>query len=159
MMIKQYILIPIAIFVFCLILLGLVYPIMIREVSILFKNKANGSPIIVNKTIIGSNLISGYINSSAFFWPNYNISFASGYDPYITVNQALNQINRISNSTGIPKQFLREIIYKNSYQLEEENLFLFSPDQKIVNVMELNEILIKTYPGIYNKYLADGSRS
>jgi K+-transporting ATPase c subunit len=155
MMVKQYVLVPIAIFVFCLILLGLVYPLIIRGFSLAFKNKADGSPIIINKTIIGSYLISGYINNSAFFWPNYNNSFAFGYDPYITINQALSQINRISNSTGISKQFLKELIYKNSYQIEEENLFLFSPGQRIVNVMELNEILIKTYPNIYSKFLGE----
>ncbi len=153
MNIKQYILIPLAIFIFSLLILGLVYPLVLNGIGLIVKNNTEGSLIIVNGTIIGSYLIAGKINNSAFFWPNYNNSFISGYDPYITVNQALSQVDRISNSTGISKQFLINIIYENSKEIEQQNLYIFSPGEKVVNIMKLNEILIKTYPNIYDKYL------
>ncbi|AFZ70614.1 K+-transporting ATPase, c chain [Caldisphaera lagunensis DSM 15908] len=158
MNVRQYLLIPLAIFVFSILILGFVYPLMLNGIGLIAKNNAEGSLIIINGTIIGSYLIAGKINNSAFFWANYNNSFVSGYDPYITVNQALSQVNRISNSTGISKQFLINIIYENSEQIEEQDLFIFSPGQRVVNVMELNAILIRKYPNIYDKYLKLNSK-
>ncbi|MDP8003582.1 MAG: potassium-transporting ATPase subunit C [Caldisphaera sp.] len=142
---------PIIVFVFVLVIAGIAYPYLLTGLGYLFfKENTIGSPIIINGTIIGSYLIAGKINNSALFWPNYNNSFEFGYDPYITVNQALSQVDRISNYTGIPKSYLIKIIYENSNQIEREDIYIFSSGQRVVNVMQLNYILIKSFPKIYS---------
>lgn len=67
-------------------LTGLIYPLIITGIAqIVFPQKANGSPVMQNGKIIGSEFVGQYFNDPKYFWgrpsatfPAYNASASSG---------------------------------------------------------------------------------
>ena len=67
-------------------LTGLIYPFVITGIAqIIFPQKANGSPVMQNGKIIGSECVGQYFNDPKYFWgrpsatfPVYNASASSG---------------------------------------------------------------------------------
>jgi K+-transporting ATPase ATPase C chain len=76
---------------------------------------------------------------------------ASGVDPHITPENAYYQVERVSDSTGIPQNHLRTLIQLNIERGRSENLNAFAPDY--VNVLILNLDLVDQYPNIYSEFL------
>jgi len=67
-------------------------------------------------------------------------------DPDITVQYAYSQIPRISSATGIPSNALKSTIDQNI-----ERTMWIAGDEYI-NVLNLNLLLIKEYPQIYQAF-------
>ena len=81
----------------------------------------------------------------AFFHPRNNS--ASGVDPDITLKDAMSQVPRIHNATGISESVLNATLLKYKHY----TLFFFGTPY--VNVLEINLYLLKTYPSIYSQYV------
>lgn len=81
-----------------------------------------------------------------FFHADWVNSSASGVDPDITLQDAYSQIPRIQNATGIPSQALMLLVNE---RMERTMWMVGDP---YVNVLELNLLLIQTYPTIYAQY-------
>ncbi len=104
------------------ILTGLIYPLLMTGVvQIIFPARANGSLILKNGRVIGSELIGQKFDSSAYFWSrpsaiDYNPvpSGASNYGPtsdtlkkLVTARRKLfAKMNSISDTMSIPKEMI-----------------------------------------------------
>lgn len=119
---KTQILIAIKIFALFTILLGLVYPLLITGIAQLaFPEKANGSLIIQDNKVIGSELIGQKFDSARYFWSrpsatDYN-SLPSGGSNLGPASSKLKQLvadrkalwvksNTTSDSENIPSEML-----------------------------------------------------
>jgi K+-transporting ATPase ATPase C chain len=67
-------------------------------------------------------------------------------DPDITLQDAYSQIPRISASTGIPSSALKQIVDANM----ERTIWILG--EPYVNVLQLNLILINSYPTVYHSF-------
>lgn len=89
----------ITIFAIFTVLLGLVYPLIITGISqVAFPEQANGNLIIVNGTVIGSNLIGQNFSSPQYFHGrpsaiDYNSSSSSGSNLGPTNQKLINNVN------------------------------------------------------------------
>ena len=129
-----------------LILCGLIFPLLVTGLAqALFPSQANGSITTIGGRHVGSSLIAQSFNQSFFFHPRPSNVSASGVDPDITLQDALSQIPRISDATGIPRDQLQRIVNDNV-----QRTFWFMGDP-YVNVLHLNQVLIATYP-FYQAY-------
>jgi potassium-transporting ATPase KdpC subunit len=128
-----------------LVLCGLVFPLVVTGLAqVLMPNQANGSIITLNGRPVGSQLIAQSFMNASLFHPRNNS--ASGVDPDITLDDALSQVPRISNATGISLTELTRIIKDNT----EGTLWIFG--ESYVNVLRLNMVLIQTYPTDYKSF-------
>ncbi len=128
-----------------LVVCGLVFPLVITGLAqVLMLSQANGSIIQFNGRPVGSQLIAQSFTNASLFHPRNNS--ASGVDPDITLDDALSQVSRISNATGIPTRDLAKIVNDNT----EGTFWIFG--DPYVNVLKINLILIQTYPSDYKSF-------
>jgi K+-transporting ATPase ATPase C chain len=127
---------------------GIGYPIslvIIGEISLPYQSQ--GSQIVWNDKVIGSDLIAQDFTSAKFFHSRPSADSASTVDPHITPEAAYEQITNVSKATKIPENVLKTIIDLNIERNKVTNLVVFAP--KYVNVLEVNVELVKQYPEIY----------
>ncbi|MGB9168320.1 MAG: potassium-transporting ATPase subunit C [Nitrososphaeraceae archaeon] len=132
-----------------MILTGIGYPVslvIIGEVTLPYQSQ--GSQIIWNDKVIGSELIAQEFTSPKFFHSRPATDSASTVDPHITPESAYQQISNVSKATEIPENALKTLIDLNIERNKVSNLIVFAP--KYVNVLEVNLELVKQYPEIYS---------
>jgi potassium-transporting ATPase KdpC subunit len=132
-----------------MLLCGLVFPLVVTGFAqVLLHDQANGSLAHLNGSngrTVGSYIVAQNF-SQPFFFHSRNVTLsASGVDPDITLQDALSQIPRISNSTNITQNDLSSLINQNI----ERTSFAFGDEY--VNVLRLNLALIQAYQSIYLK--------
>jgi potassium-transporting ATPase KdpC subunit len=128
---------------------GIGYPIslvVIGEIALPYQSQ--GSQIIWNDKVIGSELVSQEFTSAKFFHSRPVADSASTVDPHITPESAYQQISNVSKATKIPENVLKTIIDLDVERNKVSNLVVFAP--KYVNVLEGNLELVKQYPEIYS---------
>lgn len=116
------ILISLKIFLFFTVLTGIAYPLLVTGIAqIVFPEKANGSLIIKDNNILGSELIGQQFDSTIYFMSrpsaiSYN-PFPSGGSNYGLINTKLinlaterkiqfNVFNRLDSLTAVPSEML-----------------------------------------------------
>lgn len=123
---------------------GLVFPIVVTGIAqVAFPYQANGSLVQVGCRTVGSLYIDNGFTLPIFFHArnesNPLTASASGVDPDILLADALAQVPRISNATGISTQDLALIVNQHV----ENTLWMFG--DSYVNVLSLNVALIDQY--------------
>jgi len=127
---------------------GVAYPLLVTAIGqTALPYQSNGSQVVLNGTVVGSELISENFNSTKFFQPRNSTDSGSGVDPDITPAEAYSQIPAISNATGIPANALKTLVELDIERNKDANGLLFAPDY--VRVLNLNVELVKQYPEIY----------
>ena len=130
-----------------LILCGLLFPLLVTAIAQLaFPYQANGELQSFNGRTVGSIIA---VNSTDYSQPVFfhlRNDSASGFDPDITLHDALSQIPRISDSTGIPSSALQSLVNQN---VEGVWWVFGSP---YVNVQRVNLLLLAQFPSVYAKY-------
>jgi K+-transporting ATPase ATPase C chain len=137
--------------VISLIIGGVFFPFLITGIGqAVFPYQANGDLVKLNGRTVGSYYIDNGFTKPVFFWArnesNPQNASASGVDPDITVPQALSQVPRISQSTGIGPDQLNNIVNGNT----EGTFWIFG--SPYVDVLNLNIKLIQAYPNIYKNF-------
>ena len=130
---------------------GLLFPLVVTGISqVAFPSQANGSLAQLAGRSVGSYYIDNGFTLPIFFHArnesNPLVASASGVDPDITLQDALSQVVRIHNATGIPTSDLVSIV--NAHK-QETMLVLGDP---YVNVLVLNLALINSYTSVYSGY-------
>ena len=141
----------VAIAIISMVVCGLLFPLVITGIAqVAFPYQANGSLVQLGNRTIGSYYIDNGFTLPIFFHArnesNPLNASASGVDPDIPLQDAINQIPGISNATGISTSALTEIVDGHV----EYTLFLAG--DSYVNVLELNLALIQEYPSVYSAY-------
>lgn len=141
----------IGIAVISLIIGGFFFPFLMTGIGqVFFPYQANGDLAKLNGRVVGSVYIDNGFTSSLFFHTrnesNPENASASGVDPDITVAQALSQVPGISNASGIPQAQLNSIVNNNI----AGTVWIFGTPY--VDVLQLNIILIQTYPAVYSNF-------
>ena len=132
-----------------MILTGIGYPVSLVIVGqVTLPYQSQGSQIIWNDKVIGSELIAQEFTSSKFFHGRAATDSASTVDPHITPEYVYKQISNVSKATQIPENALKTLIDLNIERNKVSNLIVFAP--KYVNVLEVNLELVKQYPEIYS---------
>jgi len=129
---------------------GIGYPVLLSFIgTITLPFQSQGSLIIWNGQVIGSELLAQEFTSPQFFHSRPATDSASTVDPHITPESAYQQISNVSKATGIPENVLKTIIDLNIERNKVSNLIVFAPN--FVNVLEVNLELVNQYPEIYSK--------
>ena len=129
---------------------GIGYPVLLSFIgTITLPFQSQGSLIIWNGEVIGSELLAQEFSSSQFFHSRPATDSASTVDPHITPESAYQQISNVSKGTGIPENVLKNIIDLNIERNKVSNLIVFAPN--FVNVLAVNLELVNQYPEIYSK--------
>ena len=132
-----------------LLLCGLFFPLLITGIAqVLFPAQANGEVVQLDGRPVGSVLIAQQFSSARFLHPRPAGDSASGVDPDIQLQDALAQVPRIHNATGIPSEAIDGIIAQHT----EGTLWVFGTPY--VNVLEVNLALVYAYPSVYNSTAA-----
>jgi K+-transporting ATPase ATPase C chain len=127
---------------------GVAYPLLITAIGqTTLPYQSNGSQVILNGKVVGSELIAQNFNSIKFFQPRNSTDSGSGVDPDITPSYALSQIPVISNATGIPANALKTLVELDIERNKDANALVFAPNY--VNVLNLNVELVNQYPEVY----------
>lgn len=128
-----------------LLICGIIFPLAVTGVAQLFlRDPANGSIVhYSNNTAAGSYLIAQNFSQPYFFHSRNATLSASGVDPDITLQDALNQIPRISNATGISQSDLTSLVNQHI----EGTLWVFG--NPYLNVLGLNIALVQNYKNFY----------
>ncbi|MFZ1077093.1 MAG: potassium-transporting ATPase subunit C [Nitrosotalea sp.] len=127
---------------------GVAYPLLVTAIGqTTLPYQSNGSQVVLNGTVVGSELIAENFNSTKFFQPRNSTDSGSGVDPDITPDEAYSQIPAISNATGIPANALKTLVELDIERNKDANGLLFAPDY--VRVLNLNVELVTQYPEIY----------
>jgi K+-transporting ATPase ATPase C chain len=132
-----------------MIVTGIGYPIslvVIGEIALPYQSQ--GSQIVWNDKVVGSDLIAQEFTSAKFFHSRPSADSASTVDPHITPEAAYEQITNVSKATKIPENVLKTIIDLNIERNKVTNLVVFAP--KYVNVLEVNLELVNQYPEVYS---------
>jgi K+-transporting ATPase ATPase C chain len=125
---------------------GVAYPLLVTTIGqTVMPYQSNGSQVVLDGKVVGSELIAQNFNSTKFFQPRNDS--ASGVDPDITPDSAISQIPAISSATGIPVNALKTLVDLDIARNKETNALVFAPDY--VNVLNLNVELVKQYPEVY----------
>jgi potassium-transporting ATPase KdpC subunit len=130
---------------------GLAYPVVVTGISqAVFPSQANGSLVQLGNRTVGSNYIDNGFTLPIFFHArnesNPLTASASGVDPDITLQDALSQVPRIHNATGISSADLTGIV------MAHEQRTLYIVGDPYVNVLQLNLALISTGAPVYSGY-------
>jgi potassium-transporting ATPase KdpC subunit len=130
---------------------GLLFPLLVTGISqVVLPYQAGGSLVQVGNRTVGSYYIDNGFTLPIFFHARNETNplnaSASGVDPDIPLSDALYQVLRIHNSTGIPVTSL------NSVVMSHEKRTLWLVGDPYVNVLELNLALISSYPSVYSSY-------
>ena len=129
---------------------GIGYPVLLSFIgTITLPFQSQGSLIIWNGEVIGSELLAQEFTSPQFFHSRPATDSASTVDPHITPESAYQQITNVSKATGIPENVLKTIIDLNIERNKVSNLIVFAPN--FVNVLAVNLELVNQYPEIYSK--------
>jgi K+-transporting ATPase ATPase C chain len=132
--------------VISLVICGLIFPILMTGIGqVAMPWQSNGSQVYYDGKSIGSELIAQNFSVPVFFHPRNNS--ASGVDPDITMTDAMKQVPRIHNATGIPESILNATLLK----YRQYTLFFFGTPY--VNVLDVNLYLVETYTSIYGPYV------
>lgn len=138
----------IRIVVLMIITTGVAYPLVITAIGqTALTYQSNGSQVVLNGKVVGSELIAQNFTSAKFFQPRNSTDSGSGVDPDITPDMAISQIPVISTATGIPVNALKTLVELNIAGNRETNALVFAPDY--VNVLNINVELVKQYPDVY----------
>jgi len=141
----------IALALLSLLMCGLLFPLVVTGVSqVVFPSQANGSLVQLGNRTVGSYSIDNGFTLPIFFHArnesNPLTASASGVDPDITAQDALSQVPRIHNATGISPSALTDIV------MAHEERTLFTVGDPYVNVLALNLALVSSYPTVYSAY-------
>ena len=141
----------VAVAILSMVVCGLLFPLVITGIAqVAFPYQANGSLVQLGNRTVGSYYIDNGFTLPVFFHArnesNPLNASASVVDPDITLQDALAQIQRIHNATGISTSALTEIVDAHV----EYTLFLAG--DPYVNVLALNLALISEYPSVYSSY-------
>ncbi|SRR5579885_470697 len=127
---------------------GIAYPLLVTTIGqTIMPYQSNGSQVVLNGKVVGSELIAQNFNSPKFFQPRNSTDSGSGVDPDITPASAISQIPTISNATGIPANALKTLVDLDIARNRETNALVLAPDY--VNVLNINVELAKQYPEVY----------
>ena len=128
-----------------MIICGLLFPLAVTGIAQLFlSGQANGSIAhYSNGTAVGSSLIAQNFSLPYFFHSRNATLSASGVDPDITLQDALTQVPRISNATGIAPTDLTNLVNQHI----ERTLWLTG--DSYVNVLQLNLALVQNFRTFY----------
>jgi len=129
---------------------GVAYPLLVTAIGqTALPYQSNGSQVVLDGKVVGSELIAQSFDSPKFFHPRNSTDTASGVDPDITPDMALSQIPRISNATGIPANALKTLVELDIERNKDANGLLFAPDY--VRVLNIDVELVKQYPEVYSQ--------
>ena len=135
-----------------LLICGLFFPFLVTGIAQVFlPTQANGDLAkLPDGRVVGSYLIDNDFTLPVFFHArnetNPLTQSASLVDPDINLSEAYSQIPGISRATGIPSSNLTMIVTGN----EQGKLWIFG--SPYVDVLQLNLILIKDYPHVYQNF-------
>lgn len=135
-----------------LLLCGLFFPFLITGIAqAVFPYQANGDLAkLPDGRTVGSYLIDNNFTLPVFFHArnetNPLTESASLVDPDINLTQAYSQIPRISQATNISSIDLTTIVNGN----EQGTFWIFG--SPYVDVLQLNLVLIKDYPNVYQNF-------
>ena len=134
-----------------LLVCGLLFPLVITGVSqTVLPYQADGSLARLGNRTVGSYYIDNGFALPIFFHSrnesNPLNASASGVDPDIPLTDALSQVPRIHEATGIPVADLTNIV------MAHEQRTLWIAGDPYVNVLELNLALINTFRSVYSQY-------
>jgi potassium-transporting ATPase KdpC subunit len=147
----------IALAVVSLLMCGLLFPLVVTGISqALFPSQANGSLVQLGNRTVGSFYIDNGFTLSIFFHArnesNPPTASASGVDPDIALQDALSQVSRIHNATGISTTALITLV------MDHQQYTLIVAGDSYVNVLQLNLALISAplgsdlYSSVYSIY-------
>jgi potassium-transporting ATPase KdpC subunit len=130
---------------------GFLFPLVVTGIGqVAFPYQANGSVAHLGGKAVGSYSIDNGFTLPIFFHgrneSNPATASASGVDPDIPLQDALNQVTGISNATGIAQANLTAIV------MAHEQWTLWFTGDPYVNVLSLNLALIASYPSVYSSY-------
>jgi len=129
---------------------GIAYPFLVTAIGqTALPYQSNGSQVVLDGKVVGSELIAENFNSPKFFQTRNSTDSGSGVDPDITPSMAFSQIPTISNATGIPANALKTLVELDIERNKDTNGLLFAPDY--VRVLNLNIELVKQYPEVYQQ--------
>ena len=132
--------------VISLIICGMIFPLVMTGIGqVAMPWQSNGSQVYFDGKPIGSELISQNFSEPVFFHPRNDS--ASGVDPDITMADAMSQVPRIHNATGIPEAFLNATLIKYT----QRTLFFFGTPY--INVLDVNLYLVEEFPAVYSQYI------
>jgi K+-transporting ATPase ATPase C chain len=127
---------------------GVAYPLLVTAIGqTVLPSQSNGSQVVLNGKVVGSELIAQGFDSPKFFHPRNATDSGSGVDPDITPDSAISQIPAISSATGIPANALKTLVDLDIARNRETNALVFAPDY--VNVLNINIELVNQYPDVY----------
>jgi K+-transporting ATPase ATPase C chain len=131
--------------VLSLLICGIIFPLVVTGLSqAALPYQANGDIVRFNGRSVGSVLIAQNFTQPIFF--HARNGSASGVDPDVTLQDALAQVPRIHNATGISSNALILLVTEH----EEGTFWVFG--SPYVNVLQLNLALIKSYPATYFQF-------
>lgn len=135
---------------------GIGYPlllVLIGDITLPFQS--NGSLLTLDGKVVGSKLIAQEFKSEKLLYSRPAAESTSTVDPHLTPEEALSQVVRISEATGLPENAIRTAIQLNIERNKVSNVLVFAPPY--VNVLEVNLDLITGYPEAYQEFtLAPG---
>jgi len=128
-----------------LVICGVFFPLLITGIAqILFPYQANGQIVSLNGRQVGSVLIAQEFSSPKLLHPRPSNASASGVDPDIPLADALAQVPRIHDATGIGTDEVTAVIMQH----EEGTFWIFG--SPYVNVLRVNLALMSAFPSAYN---------
>jgi potassium-transporting ATPase KdpC subunit len=141
----------IALAILSLLMCGLLFPLVITGIAQAFlPYQANGSQATIGNHTVGSFEIDNGFTLPIFFHARNETNpltlSASGVDPDITLQDALSQVPRIHNATGISTSTLDSLV------MSQEQRTLWFIGDPYVNVLGLNLALINDNPAFYSAY-------
>jgi potassium-transporting ATPase KdpC subunit len=130
---------------------GLAFPLLVTGLSqAVFPYQANGSLVQHGGHTAGSYYIDNGFTLPIFFHArnetNPLTASGSGVDPDIPLQDALSQVSRIHDATGISVSDLTSLVMSH----EQRTLWVFG--DPYVNVLSLNLALISAYQSVYSSY-------
>ena len=130
---------------------GFAFPLLVTGLSqAIFPYQANGSLVQLGGRTAGSYYIDNGFTRPIFFHArnetNPLTASGSGVDPDIPLQDALSQIPRIHNATGISVGDLTSLVMSH----EQRTLWVIG--DPYVNVLSLNLALISAYHAVYSSY-------
>lgn len=130
-----------------LVVCGLFFPLLVTAVAqVAFPYQANGEIAYVKGHAVGSIVALNSTDYTAPVFFQARNDSASGFDPDITLSDAMSQVPRISAATGIPQAPLEALVNDNVQGV----WWVFG--YPYVNVQKLNLLLVADYPEDYSAY-------
>lgn len=129
------------------VLCGVLFPLVVTAVAqAAFPYQANGELQAFGGRTVGSLVAANSTDYSQPVFFHLRNDTASGFDPDITLQDALSQVPGISKATGIPASALQSLVNKDVQGV----WWVFG--SPYVNVQQLNLQLVRGYPEVYAGY-------